>query len=593
VLIGTSDYKHLPPVPAARNSLDRMRELLTGRLCGWPDDRITVIVNPTDRGRLDDELIQLFSPTGSDDVALFYYVGHGQADPQDQLCLGLVESRTEHNRRASTSLRFDAIRNAIGGCDAGSKIVIIDCCFAGLAARQTLSADEVLDMLGGTGAYTMAATGAYMRAWYETDVDRPQTYFTKYLIDVVESGIKGAPVGLPLHQVFRAVANDLVRDGKPQPTSIARHDAGNFTFAWNAAGSVDVTPGSVATSELPADGDKMVTVTVTEADRVASVRPSTVWGGVPPRNINFTGRDDLLDHVRDLLRSAGGSTLVLGGLGGVGKTHLAIEYAYRFQDDYDLVWWVPADDERLIRRSIVSLARRLGLPESADVDDTIGVLLDALRRGYPHERWLFIFDNAGEPGVIRSYRPHGARGHVLITSRSSRWTGSTETVPVDVFTEDESVDMLGKRWRSLSSAEARSLGERLGNLPLALEQAAAVHNESGMTLKEYLTALDETPFRVLDEGIPAGYPNSLAEAFRVAYRELKSKSEAAAQLFGVCAMMGSQPISVSMLIRGRSAALPWDGTLSPPSILVEISSGSIIWSATCCGRSSRPRSRRC
>ncbi|MEV4515769.1 FxSxx-COOH system tetratricopeptide repeat protein [Dactylosporangium sp. NPDC049525] len=311
--------------------------------------------------------------------------------------------------------------------------------------------------------------------------------------------------------------------------------------------------------ERPADGDKMITVTVTDADRAASTKQSTTWGGVPPRNNNFAGRKDLLTQIHDARQSASSPSLLLQalhGLGGVGKTNLAIEYAYQFQEDYDLVWWVPADEERLIRRSLVSLARRLGLPESADADDTIGAVLDGLRRGQPHERWLLIFDNAGDPEAIQNYRPRAGHGHVLVTSRSNRWPGYADTISVDVFTEDESVEMFGKRWKGLTEAEARSLGTRLGHLPLALEQAAAVHNETGMSLQEYLTALGETPYRVLAEGTPAGYPNSLADTFRVAYRELRNKSEAAAQLFGVCAMMSTQPISVAVLIRGRGGQLP-------------------------------------
>jgi hypothetical protein len=239
VLIGTWEYEHLPAVPAAEHSLRRMQSLVGADLCGWPEDRVTVIPNRRRPGDLYDELIEAFSDTADDGVALFYYVGHGQPDDQDRLCLGLVGSRTEALRRSSTSLRFDDVRDALSGCPARTKIVILDCCFAGLAARSraTLSSGDVLDMTRGTGAYTMAASGAYMTAWFEAGegIDRPLTYFTKYLADVVEAGIPGQPSGLTLDRIFARVQDNLVRDRKPAPTSTVRHEAGRFVFARNAA----------------------------------------------------------------------------------------------------------------------------------------------------------------------------------------------------------------------------------------------------------------------------------------------------------------------------------------------------------------------
>jgi hypothetical protein len=159
VVMGNWDYAHLPPVLAAGNSLERMVGLLTGPLCGWPEDRMLVLANERGPGDLPDRVITAFEDVT--DVALFYFVGHGQIDAEGQLCLGLADSRTEHNRRAATSLPFQAVRRALLDSDAATKIVILDCCFAGLASQpvNTLagSASDVLDMASGAGAYTMAA----------------------------------------------------------------------------------------------------------------------------------------------------------------------------------------------------------------------------------------------------------------------------------------------------------------------------------------------------------------------------------------------------------------------------------------------------
>ena len=239
VVIGTWDYEFLTAVPAARNSLDRMVGLLTGPLCGWPDDRLLVLANQRDLGDLPDRIITAFED--ATDVALFYYVGHGQIDMDDQLCLGLARSRAEPNRRAATSLSFPVVRRALLDSSAATKIVILDCCFAGLASRPaaTLAAfsGDVLDKTAGTGAYTMAATSAYATAWYETgpDTPRPQTFFTRYLADQVESGMPGQPAGLRLHPLFTRVRDNLARDQRPIPEARSVDAARDFVFAHNAA----------------------------------------------------------------------------------------------------------------------------------------------------------------------------------------------------------------------------------------------------------------------------------------------------------------------------------------------------------------------
>ena len=239
VAMGTWEYGFLPPIRAAGNSLQRMVDMLSGPLCGWPVDRVTVLANQRGPGDLPDRLITAFEDIT--DVALFYYVGHGQIDLDNQLCLGLVGSRPEANRRAATSLPFQAIRRALLDSPAATKIVILDCCFAGLAnlPANTLAAlpDDVLDMTAGSGAYSMAASGAYTTAWYDTSLDnaRPQTFFTRYFVDLVEAGIPGQPSELRLHQLFTQLRDNLARDQRPIPCERSIDAARDFVFAHNAA----------------------------------------------------------------------------------------------------------------------------------------------------------------------------------------------------------------------------------------------------------------------------------------------------------------------------------------------------------------------
>ena len=174
-----------------------MQRLLTGPLCLWPTSQVTLVPDQRLPGDLPDRLIDLYKK--ATDVALFYYVGHGQIDDEGQLCLGLVDSRRlETERRATTSLTFDAVRRALRASPASIKVIILDCCFAGQAVHglRTLAGQEVdvPALTSGTGAYILAATGPYSTAWFESDQDTPipHTYFTKRSAEIVERGIRGA-----------------------------------------------------------------------------------------------------------------------------------------------------------------------------------------------------------------------------------------------------------------------------------------------------------------------------------------------------------------------------------------------------------------
>jgi tetratricopeptide (TPR) repeat protein len=275
-------------------------------------------------------------------------------------------------------------------------------------------------------------------------------------------------------------------------------------------------------------------------------RVPEVWGRVPPRNKNFTGREELLQRLRAGI--TGKVTAVvphaLHGLGGVGKTQMAVEYAYRFRADYEVVWWIPADQPVLVRSSLAGLAPYLGLPPAtaSGIEDAAEAVLDALRRGDPFDKWLLIFDNADQPEELNDILPRGP-GHVLITSRNHRWEGVVDTVAVDVFTRDESVEFLNKRVpRGMRRQDADRLAHELGDLPLALEQAGALQAETGMGVPEYLKLLSERTSQLLAEGKPTEYPVSMTAAWSLSVASLNEKLPEAVQLLRRCAFFGPEPI---------------------------------------------------
>jgi tetratricopeptide (TPR) repeat protein len=320
-----------------------------------------------------------------------------------------------------------------------------------------------------------------------------------------------------------------------------------------------------AVSTRPDPGDPVaVSTPTTQPGRDMPVQPGIgrqprEFGGVPYRNPHFTGRRSLLQQLhRTLTYGTGQQTAVLPhalhGMGGVGKTQLAVEYVYRYASEYDLVWWVPAESITTVRTSLAQLAEQLGLA-SADVSQAISNVLGALRTGKPYQRWLVVFDNADRPEDLREYLPRPG-GHVLVTSRNSQWADVAAQLEVDVFEREESITLLQRRGRGISPAEADQLAEKLGDLPLALEQAAAWQAETGMPVEEMIRLLEQRMRQLLDERPPTTYPAPVMATWDLAFNQVRERSPGAAQLLELCSFFGSEPISVLLLWDGRHADLP-------------------------------------
>jgi tetratricopeptide (TPR) repeat protein len=302
-----------------------------------------------------------------------------------------------------------------------------------------------------------------------------------------------------------------------------------------------------------------------------------IWGNVPQRNKNFTGREEILDRLRERVASvAAVLPHALQGLGGVGKTAVAIEYAHRYRSDYELVWWIPADDPVLVPSSLAALAEPLGLQSAmaAGLEATATAVLDALRRGAPYSRWLLIFDNADQPEGLNEIIPRGP-GDVLITSRNHRWISVVETVQVDVFTRPESTEFLKKRVKGLGDLEADQLAEELGDLPLALDQAGALQAETGMSVDEYLRLLKEQATLLMAEGRSPEYPRSMTAAWKLSVATLSQQLPQAVELLRCCAFFGPEPIPRDLFRRGLHATGTRIGDLIADPILLARTIGEL------------------
>ncbi|MFI0350378.1 FxSxx-COOH system tetratricopeptide repeat protein [Actinomadura sp. 9N407] len=219
----------------------------------------------------------------------------------------------------------------------------------------------------------------------------------------------------------------------------------------------------------------------------------------------FVGRAEQLDRLNALVTEPGTRDVVISqavhGLGGVGKSELALQFAHLHRDHYPVVWWVIADDAESIEAGLAALARTL-VPEAARESPPSDAARWAVDWLNCHPGWLLVFDNVTVPTHIERWLAILTGGHVLITSRRDvRWPGTTTTLRLDVLDEDSAVELLTQVSGHTDPAgydlPARIAGE-LGYLPLALDQAAAFIQQTHTTLERYLRLLRDQPFQVYE-----------------------------------------------------------------------------------------------
>jgi hypothetical protein len=366
-----------------------------------------------------------------------------------------------------------------------------------------------------------------------TDLDERGRAFAAVAVDVLEA------IGGSYRQTAARLRNLLNQD-------IPRQNAASDTQTETVSGVANYTTPAIY---IPA--------------REAGYTPAG-WKTVPPKNENFVGRDSMLSQMRSMLVNSSQTAVLLPralyGLGGVGKTQLAIEYVHRHRSDYDLTWWIAAEDPAEIRRSLVELAEQLEIPITGDTGGTIRRVHEALARRDKFQHWLLVFDNVGDPATVASLLPSSRDGHVLITTRESSWEQLGQAVQVDKFERQESVALLGQHG-GLDPADADSVADRLGDLPISLAQAAAWASETKQPVGEYLRLFNAELERRRDDTEALGYPRQAAAAMSIAFDQLQRGSAHAAQLLQLASYFGPEWISLDLLHRGRLAT-PFSRQLS-------------------------------
>lgn len=263
----------------------------------------------------------------------------------------------------------------------------------------------------------------------------------------------------------------------------------------------------------------------------------------------LAGRDDLLSELDDHLTgypSEAPRIIVLHGLGGAGKTSLALEYAYRHLADTGVVWLFPAADLALMTAEFARLAAQLGADvgplDRRDPVATVHALLAA-----SPSPWLLIFDDAQDLSAVAWFLPPAGPGQVLITSQSGLLPHD-QSMEVPVLEKEVAADFLMTRTRDPDPVAATDLAVQLGGLPLALEQAAAYIQATGGTLAGYFAAFSERHADLLARGEPTGYGKTIATTWDLAFARLEGGKSEAVALLRLLACCAPEPVPFRLLL---------------------------------------------
>ncbi len=328
-----------------------------------------------------------------------------------------------------------------------------------------------------------------------------------------------------------------------------------------------------------AEESKPIEAVMSASEAPAPLPPSTespaaLWNVPYRRNLFFTGRQDILTQLREVLISnehpiALAQPQAISGLGGIGKTQTAVEYAYRYRDSYKAVFWVRADSHEVLVSDFLLIAALLNLPLHHLQDQNV-IVQAVMRWLNSHEGWLLILDNADNLEIVNEFIPSLGKGHILLTTRAQSIGTIAQRIDVEKMGPDEGTVFLLRRIKRLKGnaplesvpesvrKQVQAIVEAVDGLPLALDQAGAYIEEIGCGLSDYLKFYQKHRKRLLRARgqDAAGHPEPIATTWSLSFEKVERANLAAAELLRLCAFLHPDVIPEAMITEGAAELGP-------------------------------------
>jgi tetratricopeptide (TPR) repeat protein len=281
----------------------------------------------------------------------------------------------------------------------------------------------------------------------------------------------------------------------------------------------------------------------------------------------FTGREGLLRQIYNSLTVGKTTALAqpqtINGLGGVGKTQCAVEYAYRHRQEYRYVFWVNAASRETLIAHYLTIASLLKLPEQSEPEQ-FRVVERVKSWLAEHDLWLLILDNADDLNSAYTFLPTTGTGHILLTTREQAVGPLAHSIEVKEMDSEEGTVMLLRRAKLLSrdasldqanqqeQEQARMIALMMGGLPLALDQAGAYIEENACTLTEYLEAFQRRQADLLRQRgrHGSGHPDPVATSWSLSFEKVEQNNPLASSLMRYCAFLAPDDIPEDMIVEG-------------------------------------------
>ena len=268
-----------------------------------------------------------------------------------------------------------------------------------------------------------------------------------------------------------------------------------------------------------------------------------------PRPAMLAGREKLLADLHVYLSQGTGNgprIVALYGLGGAGKTSIAVEYAHRHLAEVGMAWQLAAEDPTVLATGFSELAAQLGAQDVLIQRDPVASVHRVLA-AYP-ARWLLVFDNAPDRASVERFLPPAGGGRVLVTTQNQDWPPG-QVLEVPVLDIEVAASFLINRTGDPDRRAARELALKLGGLPLALEQAGAYIQATGESFAGYLASFRHRRADMLGRGNPIGYPRTVATTWALAFERLQGAESKAVGLLRLLAYCAPEAVPLRLLLK--------------------------------------------